>query len=149
MSTGSLFHLNHTAGHFSWLATIQNMADLAAHPYGPLWCLFRYTGVTRQLLVIKGNHLKHCIFLCDTDAKYSLYKKLILWTGISVGACCSLGMELAVILVDMWTLRIRDIGLQKIPYNSTLCHYDIKGGVWCGVIAMLLGLLDLFVFLRP
>jgi len=35
MSTGSIFHLNHTVGHFSWLATIQTMVDLAAHPYGP------------------------------------------------------------------------------------------------------------------
>jgi hypothetical protein len=35
MSTGSLFYLNHIVGHFHWLATIQNMADLAAHPYEP------------------------------------------------------------------------------------------------------------------
>lgn len=148
MSTGSLFHLNHTVGHqlacyhtkHGWLSS------------SPIWAslmFVRYIGVTRQSLVIKGNHLKHCIFLCDTDAKHSLYKKLILWTGTSVSACCCLVMELAVILVDMWTLRITGIGLQKIPCNSTLCHYDTKGGVWCGVLAMQVGLLDLFVFLRP
>ena len=144
MSTGSLFHLNHC-----WslqLACYHTKHGLLSSP--PIWAslmFVRYTGVTRQLLAIKGNHLKRCIFLCDTDAKYSLYKKLILWSGTSVGACRCLVMELAVILVDMWTLRITGIGLQKIPCNSTLCHYDTKGDV----LTVQLGLLDPFVFLRP
>jgi len=130
--------------YFIWTAMLVTSVGLLAwyhteHGWlssSPIWAslmFVTYTGVTRQS-VMKGTHLKRCVFLCDTDAKYSLHKKLILWTGTSVGVCYCLVMELAVNLDVLWTLRVPGIGVQKIPCNSTLSHYDIKGGVWCGVV---------------
>jgi hypothetical protein len=73
--TGSLFYLASIICHF---LIIQHLLLSVNHLCAPYWTAH----VMPASLVAMRNLLEECMFLYHTYAKYSLYKKLILWTGI-------------------------------------------------------------------